>query len=137
MFRKLTNQPNIAITIDLDGHDMPTYAPNEAVSGRVSITSDGEVKCKDVEIRLRWYTAGRGNVNSMNEAVDILPVTFISPDSTVSETFRMSLPAMPFSYSGTLIQIIWEVQVEVNIQAALNPFGALDAKASRVFVVRP
>ncbi len=69
--------------------------PGETVEGVVAGGSP------DVEVRLFWYTEGKGTQ-------DLEVVATARPDA--GGGFRLPLPASPYSFSGKLISLIWAVE---------------------------
>jgi hypothetical protein len=88
-----------------------SYSPGETVSG--SVRWQLEESVENIEIRLFYYTEGKGTSD-----VEIVESTTIpSPPLSGSHEFRWSLPQSPYSFSGTLISLVWA------IEAVLLPSG--------------
>lgn len=94
------------LTIELtDGRRI--FKPGEAVEGRVSWSVSGATAA---EVRLFWYTRGKGT-----QDVGIVDtVTFPNPQASEQRTFRFTLPDGPFSFSGSLISIVWAIELIVE-----------------------
>lgn len=79
---------------------------------------------KSLELRLFWYTAGKGDVDA--EIVDTLVITAPADQ----RAFAFTLPNMPYSFSGTLISLIWALEVvtpacePLRVPFTLSPSGA-------------
>jgi len=86
-----------------DGKTM--YRPGEAVEGVAFWELDGAPK--SIEIRLFWRTQGKGTVDV--EIVQALPQTGTGPRDR--RPFRFVLPPGPYSVSGTLVSIVWGVEL--------------------------
>lgn len=90
-----------------------SYKPGEAVEGVVVGGSP------DVEVRLFWYTEGKGTQ-------DLEVVATAHPDA--KGRFRLPLPAAPYSFSGKLISLIWAVEaagggVCSRVELLMSPDG--------------
>jgi hypothetical protein len=86
--------------------------PHEPVSGRVEWRLE-EVP-EDLELRLCWFTRGRGTEESETVAVLALGDTA----SGVRE-FSFELPGEPWSVDGPLISISWALEVVAKKQGGL------------------
>jgi hypothetical protein len=83
------------------------FGPGETVEGEASWQVDHP---KSVEVRLFWYTGGRGIRD-----VQILDSKSISNPSPAGRTqFSFQLPDQPYSFSGKLISLIWAVELVVQ-----------------------
>ena len=79
--------------------------PGEVVQGTAGWSLD--VAPVAVEVRLFWYTEGRGTQ-------DILIVDrtrFEGPLASERRDFRFELPAAPYTFSGKLISLRWALEV--------------------------
>ncbi|MEA2604776.1 MAG: hypothetical protein QOF89_5768 [Acidobacteriota bacterium] len=81
------------------------FAPGEAVEGTASWQL--ERPAQTVELRLFWYTRGKGD----EDMGVVSTVPFPEPALMDSRGFRITLPAGPFSFSGKLISLIWALEV--------------------------
>ena len=93
------------ITINLN-QTPAGYAPGESIGGTVEWT-ELNAKTSRVEIRLIWYTEGKGDT----DFAIIETITEDSPAPTGSKKFSFVAPTRPFSFSGKLISLIWAVEV--------------------------
>jgi hypothetical protein len=95
------------LRIDLDEREDEGFLPGEILSGRVSWTVDSTPD--SVELRLFWYTQGKGS-----EDVGVVETaSFDRPSRQEQRPFRFPLPMEPFSFSGTLISLIWALELVV------------------------
>jgi hypothetical protein len=91
-------------TLRLDLVDEPTrFRPGDVVEGVV--TWDLRQPPPHVEVSLAWHTEGRGS----RDGSAVATVRFDDPPSQDARPFRLTLPASPFSCSGTLVSICWQV----------------------------
>ena len=95
------------LRIDISGGPR-SYKPGETIGGRVTWQVDRDPK--SAELRLFWYTSGKGTQDVGN--VDA--VAFDTPQTHDDRTFSFVLPREPFSYSGKLISIVWAIELIVE-----------------------
>jgi hypothetical protein len=91
------------------------FSPGEKVSGEARWQL---AKRPDrVEIRLFWYTAGKGTVD-----VGIMGSSVIDePQSEGAVIFHFTLPDSPYSFSGTLVSLQWAIELVIGKEAARAP----------------
>ncbi len=101
-----------------------TFRPGEEVSGAVGWTVDKEPK--SAEVRLFWYTAGKGTRDVGIVAAQRLE----APKSNDERSFAFTLPEAPYSFSGTLISLIWAIELVVDpgglserVEITVSPTG--------------
>ena len=94
----------IELAIELDGGRV-CYEPGARMSGEVFWNLAEEAE--SVELRLFWYTYGRGTQDV--ETVD--GVTWDAPVRSGKKPFEIVLPEEPYSYSGTLLSISWALEL--------------------------
>src|SRR5262249_21385663 len=82
--------------------------PGDTIGGRVTWQVDQAPQ--SAELRLFWYSSGKGTQDVGN--VDA--VTFPTPQMNDDRTFSLSLPRQPYSFSGKLISIIWPLELIVE-----------------------
>ena len=101
------------LSLELEG-GKTSFQPGEELTCTVSWDfpstdlSPGEAEPPEaLELRLFWYTEGRGNRD-----VGLVETERLAPLGTTGDrevTFR--LPGGPYSFSGPLISLIWAVEV--------------------------
>jgi hypothetical protein len=79
------------------------FAPGEVVSGTVSWHLEG---VESLELRLLWYTQGKGDQDSRL----VTTVALASPGENEVRPFDIRLPEGPFSFSGKLISLVWALE---------------------------
>lgn len=79
--------------------------------GQIIVTAHWQLdeQPHDVELRLLWYTEGKGDRDE--EIVQSLQ--FDSPAVSDSKRFGIQLPESPYSFSGKLISLIWALELTV------------------------
>jgi hypothetical protein len=81
------------------------YRPGEALEGVAFWELDAAPR--SIEVRLFWRTQGKGTVDV--EVVQALP--FIGVGAQDRRPFRFALPPGPYSVSGSLVSVVWGVEV--------------------------
>lgn len=82
--------------------------PGEPLSGRVTWRVDDQPE--SAELRLFWYTSGKGT----QDVGVVETMTFASPRMDDHRDFTLPLPREPYSFSGTLISLIWAIELIVE-----------------------
>ena len=98
------------------------YAPGELIQGTAEwmLSEDGG----DAEVHLLWHTEGKGS----EDAEVIESVTARSSGRSGRCDFRWTLPKSPYSYSGTLLSIVWKIELVVD---------EIDEVGSVTFTMKP
>ncbi len=96
-----------ALRIDVTGGPRG-YKPGETISGRVTWQVDEPPQ--SAELRLFWYTSGKGTQDVGNTG----SVTFPAPQVNDDRTFSVTLPRQPYSFSGKLISLVWAIELIVE-----------------------
>jgi hypothetical protein len=90
--------------IQIDG-EKALFSPGETIQGTVSW--EAEKIPRRVELRLFWYTTGRGT-----QDVGIIEVQQLPPSPPANPIpFTFALPAGPYSFTGTLITLGWAIEL--------------------------
>ena len=84
-----------------------SFRPGEKVEGKAMWILDKDPGA--VEIRLFWYTSGKGTQDVEIVATQSLP----SPGRHSQAEFSFTLPDAPYSFSGKLISLIWALELVV------------------------
>ena len=81
-----------------------SYRLGDTLGG--AILWEGTGKPKSAEVRLLWFTRGKGT-----EDVSVLATeTFSDPQPGDTRTFEFVLPDSPYSFNGKLISLTWAVE---------------------------
>ena len=83
------------------------FRPGETVEGTVSWHLDGDAKA--IEVRLFWYTEGKGSRDV--EVIDIRHMA--QPEISGTRAFDFKIPREPYSFSGKLITLAWAIELVV------------------------
>jgi hypothetical protein len=126
---------NATIQISLRGGEaaggLMRFDPGGRLEGAVQVLPDSNIRAKNVVVRLAWHTEGSGDrdaavVNQVEIAHGDLAI-----NTAITQNFGFALPAEPWSFAGHYINIIWEVQVVVDIPMAP------DMHAEQPFILAP
>jgi hypothetical protein len=80
------------------------FLPGETIQGTVSWRLDHPAET--VELRLFWYTQGKGDQDVGVVAV----VPYASPGLADAGPFRIRIPEGPYSFSGKLVSLAWALE---------------------------
>jgi len=105
--------------------------PGDRVSGVVEIQPDVPVTCRGIEIKFGWHTEGKGDRDQQVHDLIKLPETALSPDAPLVEPFDFTMPDQPWSYRGHFINIVWSIDVKVDIA------WARDLTGSQTLILQP
>jgi hypothetical protein len=119
MLKDKRSEPVISIRLKGLGQTY-VFHPGDTLSGVVEIQPDSIISCRGVVVTVGWHTEGRGDRNQMTFYEDTLPVNELHPDNPIIHHFDVVLPPEPWSYSGTLIRIVWEIRAKVDIALATD-----------------
>ncbi|MCW1885083.1 hypothetical protein OKA04_10120 [Luteolibacter flavescens] len=97
-------------TITIDRRDLRPY---ESVSGQVRWELEKDPR--ELELRLCWFTRGRGTEESRT-----IQVLSLGDTRRGERAFSFPLPAEPWSTNGTLIRITWALEVVARKVGALG-----------------
>lgn len=125
--------PDLDVEIKLQGgaieHGTRHYEPETEIEGCARLTPERSVDARRVVARLQWHTEGRGDRDKARpDEVELASGPLTEP---LVRNFTLSVPQQPWSYTGELINIIWQVVVVVDIP------HAFDIHAEETIVVAP
>jgi hypothetical protein len=95
----------------LDGRRFD-YRPGDRLSGRYGVSGAEPGELKAVEVSVHWFTEGKGETDvgvhhSEKHGDD-------EAGAPAEGTFATTLPAVPWSYDGLLVNVVWCVQVRAT-----------------------
>lgn len=93
------------MTLELSAGEKPVFAPDQPIDGLAGWEFEDAPKW--VEVRLFWRTAGKGTSDVMIAATQ----RYDDPLAVDAQVFSLTAPAGPMSYVGSLIEIVWGVEV--------------------------
>ncbi len=100
---------------------VPVYLPGESISGSIQITPQDALKCRHLYTRLCWHTEGRGDTDKQVIAEQDLHQGELRAGVPFYSRFQFRLPSQPWSYSGHYVNIIWEVEVVIDLAMTRDP----------------
>ena len=111
--------------IELDGGAAAAAVlPGRAVTGHIAWQLDEDRQW--LELRLLWHTEGKGTRDG--ELVQTHRIT--SPATSGREPFSFTLPTGPYSFSGSLISVVWALELvgddeqhAQRLELTLSPHG--------------
>ncbi|MEM7350537.1 MAG: hypothetical protein AAF657_07010 [Acidobacteriota bacterium] len=95
--------------------DEKAFEPGAEVRGRVDWQTTGK-RPESLLISLLWHTEGKGTEDI--EIVDQIELEH--PAAMGHHDFAFRLPDFPWSFSGTLVSLIWAIEV------GLEPRGGIE-----------
>jgi hypothetical protein len=106
-----------SLRIDITG-GRDGFKAGASIGGRVTWQVDQPPQ--SAELRLFWYTTGKGTQDV--EAID--SIVFPAPQANDDRSFTFTLPRQPYSFSGQLISLVWalELIVEPGSNVTREPF---------------
>ena len=96
------------VSIEL-ADERDTYRPRETIRGRLRWDLSGQ-RADTLRLELLWHTEGKGTRDA--DVVDTL--TIEQPPVRGERAFAFTLPAGPYSFSGKLLSVLWELQAIVE-----------------------
>lgn len=97
------------VNIELADH-RTDFRPGDVVDGMATWSAGDGGRIDSVEVRLFWHTQGKGD----RDIRIVETVQFDNPAAQDAQLFSFTLPAGPHSFEGTLISLIWGVEVVVK-----------------------
>lgn len=105
--------------------DNLAFVPADTIRGQVTWMSEDADSPEQAELRLFYYTAGKGTRDV--EVIDSRPVP--QPGSNGQFDYEFQLPEGPYSFSGKLISVIWALEFQFGrdaterLEFTLSPTG--------------
>jgi hypothetical protein len=81
------------------------FKPGELVEGRATWYLEEEVDA--IEVRLFWYTSGKGS----QDVTIVRTLRSDAPDRSGHRDFSIRVPNVPYSFSGKLITLAWAIEL--------------------------
>jgi hypothetical protein len=113
------------------GDGTTAFAPGEVMEGTASWQL--EKPAQTVELRLFWYTRGKGD----QDVGVVSTVPFPEPGLTDSRGFRIPLPAGPYSFSGKLISLLWALEVVAEPGSRAGRLEIIVSPTRREILLQP
>ena len=103
--------------------DRKKFSPGEKLCGVAEWTLSTETQ-GDVHVHLLWHTEGKGSKDA--EVIESISKSVSGLQGSME--FEWQLPQSPYSYQGTLLSIVWEVELL---------FDGIDEVERLAFELRP
>ena len=104
----------LEITTEFDNR---VFVPGDTIRGKVSWqTTTGEAPAGAVELRLFYYTSGKGT----RDVAIVDSIAFDLPAASDQRDFEFKLPEGPYSFSGKLVSLIWGLELQVGDGGAVE-----------------
>lgn len=112
------------IQVELSNRNV-SFQPGEKISGEVT-WSQMETTPDSMDIRLIWYTSGKGDTD-----ISIVNSTLVENAGNSGETtFEFAAPKRPYSFAGKLIALTWAIEAVAlpqreseRVEFTLSPSG--------------
>ena len=106
--------------------DNLVYTPGEILRGQVYWDIDLVKNSDGGEVRLFYYTSGKGT-----QDVKVINTLSVPATSTKgNQKFEFTLPSEPYSFSGKLISLIWALEFQMlesdeteRLEFVMSPSG--------------
>lgn len=97
------------------------FEPGETLQGSATVMPESKLDCRHLYARLVWHTEGRGERDRGVAAEMDLYQGLLHAGTPTYHTFHFKLPEGPWSYAGYYINILWEVEVSIDLAWAPDP----------------
>lgn len=116
VFKRL---PDVEFIVKVEHSDsiesVPRFAPGETVKGTVELHPRDEFQAESITVALGWHTEGRGDTDrGTGPSVNVYS-GMVSAGGSMTFDFELTMPTEPWSYGGQLIQILWGVEVTIDV----------------------
>jgi hypothetical protein len=101
------------------------FEPGETIE--VAAEWQLESEAESIELRLVWYTRGKGETDV--SVVERVPFEF--PSLSESRTATIRLPMAPYSFSGKLISLCWSLELVADDDEASHRLDITVAPGAR------
>jgi hypothetical protein len=96
------------------------FDPGADVAGTVTLVSDENLNARGIRAKVGWRTEGRGDTDSRTVSQATLAEGGLMAGLPQSFDFSFRLPQEPWSYAGHYLNIIWEVEINVDLRLAVD-----------------
>lgn len=91
------------------------YEPGSLLQGTVVITPGDNINCRSVELWVEWHSEGRGDRDRGVIGQVRIHEGSVQAGIPITGGFSVTLPVMPWSYSGHFLHLVWEVRAKIDI----------------------
>ncbi len=85
--------------------NITTFQSGDSIAGAALWEFTQKKKC--IEVRLVWFTRGKGTEDGATVATQAFDATQLADTGT----FSFTAPEAPYSFDGTLIALVWAVEL--------------------------
>ncbi len=126
---------DVEFQIDIRGGEpqggLVRFRPGETLQGSVRIIPKSDLQARHVFVRLMWLTEGRGDRDQAVIAEQDVYQGELKGGASSYHSFHFLLPDQPWSYAGHYIQIVWAVEVSIDLALTRDP------RDQKTFVLAP
>ena len=109
----------IDFTMQIDAADfyggVTRLDPGSLLRGQVRLVSREDIRSRGVRLRLQWFTSGRGDSDRQIIEEVTLAEGDLHAGIPLETDFSFRLPKQPWSYAGHYVNIIWSLNIIVDI----------------------
>ncbi|TFH37816.1 MAG: hypothetical protein E4G99_01440 [Anaerolineales bacterium] len=103
--------------------ELMRFRPGETLQGSIVVTPTNDLEARHVNIRLLWYTEGRGDRDRAIITEQDVFQGKLAAGVPAYYSFHFALPQQPWSYAGHYVNIVWVVEAMIDLALAIDPRG--------------
>lgn len=108
------------------------FDPGGALQANVQIIPQEDIKHRSIRVTVEWHTEGYGNRDKADALVNILAHEGVLQSGVpYYQRVNFTLPQQPWSYAGSLINIIWQLKATIDITMGK------DIEAAQTIILAP
>jgi hypothetical protein len=119
-----------AIRLELDVGGTRAFEPGASVTGTAIWSA--EVPPRGMELRLSWKVHGKGG----SDFKIVETVALADPRASERRPFTFTLPVAPYSFRGSLIQLIWSLELVALPEEATSRVDLVVAPGREIIDLR-
>lgn len=127
---------SVSINLQIEGGEnlgpgLMRFDPGGRLRCQVQLMPEKNIKTRNTTLWVQWHTEGRGDKDIGKGNIITVAEGDLANGMPIYQSYDLILPTQPWSYAGHYIQIIWSVQLKIDI-----PWGN-DYTAGVQFVLLP
>jgi len=107
-----------------------SFEPGQSIDVEANWQLDEQAD--SIELRLIWFTEGKGS----EDVCVVADHTIEHPKMADSHLWQLELPSQPYSFNGTLIVLVWSLELLVNDGDATTRFDLTIAPGGKAVELR-